>query len=1701
MQIQDFVSFQREFFFDGAVQLKWVDTQPEKARLAAQNYVFHGPQFHSSDAKSVQKYTLKDTLTFTRDIIANLYNEQADTAFHLTIAGYGMGKSHLATALAMLLMNYPGPEADLIFENMRAVDEKLTLEIESYLKIENKPYLILVFDGMGNFNLPSELRKKVVQQIQHADLDLTPIDKLSPRFQKAQEFVKRNYQDKQEIFEKAFGFLPPVEKILQHLLERDETTFEQVNEVFATSTGSEIPLEGQDSVQELLVTINEEYCGPGKPFAKMLILFDEFGRFLEYAADHPRLAGDSALQQIYQGVQDTGSNVNFIGFIQYELKTYLHRIRKSGQGEISRYIGRFDAAQKHMLSSNLETIFANLLRKPDLEQVRKFINQNKPYFVHQHQLMKKFLPRFEEFPTWDRFDEFYQKVLLGSWPLDPITVWLLTKDQNIVQNRSAISFIKDKLDDLAENKITDDPKSYLISPADFCAGSMLEEMKAAEESAGGTIVQSFYAVKEKNAGRFERRHINVLAGIVIASKLKTKRHDEEAFQDFLALLSGLTPSETRSTIQELSDDYNVLEWNSKLAQYDILIDSVPRSAFTNFLKTQVKKVSETQALALFQNQGLSLFQEIDVFKTVEPDFAVENNITSKEWVFAVNCVSYGHLPNVLEKSFNSWLSATQPGAEKGQLIHYLIPESVNADAEFEEVQNKYQGLLNGTGEKVAPVLVQMIIDSESLILSGLKKLCVLQDLRQEHREKYRNFFESEKEQVLNEIILNLKAELHRGHRVGVPKNIEAARRLIKLGSQIFEATYPDVAPFPFDGFHTTKGSASKDCHHFTKSILSDLVSINWLRNASTPQQNRFKTVLINEWGLFSEQLELKQRPKNHSLSKIVNHFDELLKLNGEIDLQDMYEKLLKPPYGFNEAAAGLLLSYFLFKELPNKSLIFDKKDISKNDWTEKALPANLRLFDIKVLRKTKAIYISEDIQQEWQEFFSSIELAESHLEIVQLFKQAETLKIKAPLPAELNDKFKLKVVKYLEPSRIALADYQSKFGKWQDDIYMIQEKNRMDDLIHLCDHVEIFLGKMQREGAAWTSKQFEDIENFQTNLLQILTQKYLTWLHDQNFSNKMDFGKRQKYFQVLSEKLNALNLKELMKATKDHVERLRKNLQAIEDQQNLVKDIERFIAVEKVQATTSDVEVNTQFDRIKNFRSLLSKAVLSFDGPQIQAMEKILSKQEEELKIHRKYFQDKMKYLLFDVNFDSFDILQDTLREVDALSAILRDKNNVEDLKRMREQLNLMIHEVNEWAYLTGSVDVLKIKLQERIQIFLETQAQNYDSEDFSWDSEETLLHFKEQLLAKVHAKELRWKSDNLLAESEVFALSISESQQAITRLKEKLPDYLDPETLQDIDHLISLLRDNIDEKTQAENEKRIQNWLDEHTYSHKVIQSWSMQQAKQALNKLSNPPEYIPLSQVDQLQPLIQEIQLHLEDLKEKASQQAAEDWLEQYLPEEFELKIWPLTDLNRSLNKAEDPPVDYPAQFYTTLNTRFPLLRQVIADKMEAERQSKVSDWLKKHAPAENEITRFSSAHCEKHLNQLVNKPDYFNTDDHTRVARLIDALNERKDQAAQEERLDQIKAWKQRHLPAENQSLDSLNASKCKELLALMKNLPDYLREVDYQQVEAIKQKIESRLDALDFQLLLERVQNLNREQKQDLLNALAQELNNSELMSKN
>ena len=125
--------------------------------------------------------------------------------------------------------------------------------------------------------------------------------------------------------------------------------------------GSPIQAVGQESLHDFIQVVKQTYCGPGKPFAGVVILFDEFGRYLEFSVQKPHVAGSGALQQLFECVQANSDGVFLLCFIQYELKATYPRCKN--YASLSRYVTRYDSLRKVRLSTNLETLIANLFEK------------------------------------------------------------------------------------------------------------------------------------------------------------------------------------------------------------------------------------------------------------------------------------------------------------------------------------------------------------------------------------------------------------------------------------------------------------------------------------------------------------------------------------------------------------------------------------------------------------------------------------------------------------------------------------------------------------------------------------------------------------------------------------------------------------------------------------------------------------------------------------------------------------------------------------------------------------------------------------------------------------------------------------------------------------------------------------------------------------------------------------------------------------------------------------------------------------------------------------------------------------------------------------------------------------------------------------------------------------------------------------------
>src|SRR5690606_32947781 len=99
------------------------------------------------------------------------------------------------------------------------------------------------------------------------------------------------------------------------------------------------------------------------------------------------------------------------------------------------------------------------------------------------------------------------------WPLHPLTVWFLTKLRDVVQSRSALTFIRDIVERTANLDAVSGTRLRYISVAQLVLQNMLPELIAAERESGGTTAETLQFLLTRFQGRLELDEELVLAGV------------------------------------------------------------------------------------------------------------------------------------------------------------------------------------------------------------------------------------------------------------------------------------------------------------------------------------------------------------------------------------------------------------------------------------------------------------------------------------------------------------------------------------------------------------------------------------------------------------------------------------------------------------------------------------------------------------------------------------------------------------------------------------------------------------------------------------------------------------------------------------------------------------------------------------------------------------------------------------------------------------------------------------------------------------------------------------------------------------------------------------------------------------------------------------------------------------------------------------
>ena len=357
-------------------------------------------------------------------------------------------------------------------------------------------------------------------------------------------------------------------------VENDSRALTAINDVYREVNGDNITWDRGLSAGDILLTLQEELCGNGKPFNKVLLLFDEFGRYIEYTAANPAIAGEASLQQIFEAAQLANGNIIFVGFIQSELEAYLARIEKTSN--ITRYIARYQTASKNLfLSSNFETILANILKKSN-PAFNRVVGESIVRYENYHLKSKNALSRWDRTSTkksvWIT-DELYKNVILnGCYPLHPITVWLLSSSHQWMQQRSTLAYVSEMFDTVSEAEIDGTFLPY-VYPYQIVDSGIFGEMLNSEEKG---LVSSQYCmlyrdILVKVGDKLSELEKIVLKSVLVVNIGRMAFHDKTDALKAIQLCSNCKEDEVQSALKSLEEMHGVVAFDDHAKTYNIIL--------------------------------------------------------------------------------------------------------------------------------------------------------------------------------------------------------------------------------------------------------------------------------------------------------------------------------------------------------------------------------------------------------------------------------------------------------------------------------------------------------------------------------------------------------------------------------------------------------------------------------------------------------------------------------------------------------------------------------------------------------------------------------------------------------------------------------------------------------------------------------------------------------------------------------------------------------------------------------------------------------------------------------------------------------------------------------------------------------------------------------------------------------------------------
>ncbi|MGM9929319.1 MAG: hypothetical protein ACI35P_15355 [Bacillus sp. (in: firmicutes)] len=1370
MRIGEIIAFRKDLYFEGAVQADWFYSQ-DKAAKVSENFVFHGKDYYGVESKA--KIKSIDTISLVHTLSQKL---DADTAnpLSLAIADYGTGKSHLAVTLGQLFSGskYMPETFSRIINNIKKIDEEAAASIQSLCSDSN---FVLVINGMKDFNLHYEILRAAQKSLRLYGLNDDKLKKLNRTVETASLFFERNKETQIGLFEQSaatLGWNETGENLVTRIKESlltDDIAFEIVNSVYRQVTGKEISWDEGISARSILEMLLSEYCGLNGQFDHIVILFDEFGRYLEYASGSDAgKSGDSALQQIFEVAQDADGALQVINFIQSDIKSYLVRVDQTRN--ISRYIGRYDQSDKYHISSNLETVFANLIYRNDKEAFSKNIvkwqTDNEKKWEEIYSQMSQWLTLGG---VWANYALFRKVIVEGIYPMHPLSTFMLTQLSDYLQNRSSMTlisqYISDISDDCVENGIP------LVMPEKLMKGDLYQEMLSSEIN-GKQLSQHcirYDNILRKQGDKLSDRSLAVLRANLIARILRFKTRDYEDAKRALVLCSGLSANDLDEELDLLENEYAVLGFDNHAGCFDFMEDSRGAHEY-KIKKKRIASNWQSDFRAMFKTAKVLELGEVS--ESQETSFGINHKILTNEWKFTQEILMAEDVTVALAEDYlRFWKESRSSAIPKGRLVWVYV----NKDTDYSCMERLHKIAILFQG---SPILLMLLNDSEGRLANALTNYDVLDRLDDSIRQMYARAYSDDFSQAEN-ILQNEFEALRKQRQCIYPDEVRSLKKRLQVAlTEVFETIYPKAISFNFDGLLTASnnftGKGSQYFCQIVKMLLSNNVNYDTIHDFTSDVRSKINAVLMEtsatSWKCISTNYVIMP-PAEKKARSVYEDAVNQLNSKKEYDCASFFEKYCYPPYGLSEESAIMMLSVILANHSYCVRIFFNEALNSIIRWKDEVIIKDKKI-NIDLIKASKLILIDTNaVEARFQQLFNKLDSTKDLEEIIHLQNDIQKYADDNGVPEALEVNYKLAKSKFEIATR-SLKDWRDHIEKIEDELESAEERGNIYNaliVLELIDEIPLF--SIFNENDFTMSEGYHDrLNSLSRQAHTIITERFDAWLEGTIHCKSVEaMTQFEKHVKRCNEKLLKFGYTTYAHQliAKGEAELAKKD--EIRSRQELLSDGQKFLTACRKTSLKNYTDITDMLSKANDLMERLSKFEKSL-GNDAKRLHVQLDECINKLSGAKRKIQQDMENIWEDLaNAETQDDIESILSCIALIMNYRIPARDLQDFDDLKETLDAFMSDVSE---LQSAVND-RVKMEKVVSSLRE----KYVDSEMDFDVNTVLEDVVKNAEKAIDLKDQVW--------SQKYLTLGDRTRSTIHTWKENtrtLPAYLKPETIEAVE-------------------------------------------------------------------------------------------------------------------------------------------------------------------------------------------------------------------------------------------------------------------------------------------------------------------------------